>query len=173
MFIPAPPVPKALCIIPERSLEYPLHGTKYQSALYLQMSPQKHTELREDLSFPFLMTPCVPSYSPCFPQLHAHYFCFQKAAFYPNCMSPSQLYWIPNSSMPNKSGHLAATQIVVYTATTTNSDFLLIPSAKVGMVTRDFLKPFRHSLSYVSLKKVCVLPWSCILQSIDENSASW
>lgn len=60
--------------------------------------------------------------------------------------------------MPNKSGHLAATQIVVHTVTTTNSDFLLIPSAKVGTVTRDFLKPLRHSLCYVSLKEVCVLP---------------
>lgn len=60
---PSSPVPKALCIILKRSLEYPLDGTKYQSVQYLQMSPQKHIELREDLSFPFLMTPCAPSYS--------------------------------------------------------------------------------------------------------------
>lgn len=156
MFIPAPPVPKALCIIPECSLEYPLDGTKYQSGPYLQRSPQKHTELREDLSFPILMTgPCQPFHTILLRvfQLHANYFCFQKVAFY-----PQQLYSIPYSSMPIKSGHLAATQIVVHTATITNSDFLLIPSAKVGTVTRDFLTPFRHSPCYVSLKEVCVLP---------------
>lgn len=120
------------------------------------MSPQKHTELREDLSFPILMTgPCQPFHTillPVFP-VTCTLFLLPESSFL-----PQQLYSIPYSSMSIKSGHLAATQIVVHTATITNSDFLLIPSAKVGTVTRDFLTPFGHSPCYVSLKEVCVLP---------------
>lgn len=49
------------------------------------------------------------------------------------------------------------TQTTVYTATITNSDFLLIPSAKLGTVTRDFLTPFGHSPCYSSLKDESVV----------------